>query len=176
MLVLHCLERGMDAVVEGVRIAGAGALCWCGGAKMKNFWTEQTVNRNAGRAGFANVHEYLLAKQHEFEARTGVKWSVSHQHGGYTFDPVDEGVAIPVHVAAKVVQDVKDAYERAKETFGGYATYLDVHEASGLGLRQVMGVVRFMERVGDALRTVNRMGKAHAFKLKGWGYTKMEEK
>jgi hypothetical protein len=61
---------------------------------MRTFWTEGVVGRNADKAGFQNPHEYLLAKAREFERDSGVKWSVSHQAGGYQFDAVDDGVAV----------------------------------------------------------------------------------
>jgi len=136
---------------------------------MRNFWTEQTVNRNADRAGFSNPQEYLLAKKREFEADSGVRWSVVHGGGGYTFHPVDEGVPVPADVPEGTVSSLRTGYMLSERDFGGYVTYLAAHETTDIPLFDLMGVVRWMERQGMARRTVDRMGKGYAFKLVGRG-------
>ena len=130
---------------------------------MKTFWTEETVNRKADQLGVSS-HDWLLRTQHRFETETGVKWSVSHQGGGYQFDPVDEGVAAMSGAAFEQVI-VAACKLLPKIEFSGYVTYQQVAQASGVDLRMVMAIVKDMEKRGYALRTVNRMGKGYAFKL-----------
>lgn len=134
---------------------------------MKNFWTEAVVNRNSDKAGFSNPHEYLLAKQREFERDSGVRWSVSHGGGGYMFHPVDEGVPVASSVSDEDVKMIGWAYGRIEKDVTGYVTYLDTSEESGIGLRRLIPIIKWMERQGRARRTVNRMGKGFAFKLAG---------
>ena len=134
---------------------------------MKNFWNEQTVNRNADRAGFANSHEYIRAKEKEFERDSGVKWSAEHTAGGYRFDPVDEGIPVASSVADDDLASIRYVYEQMDKGGTGYVSYLRVSEDSGISLRRLMPIVRWMEKQGTARRTINRMGKAYAFKLIG---------
>ena len=130
---------------------------------MKTFWTEGTVNRLATLAG-TRSHDWLRGKQTEFEKRFGVNWSVSHQHGGYQFSPVDEGV--PVHGVEAYEQTIVRAYkEMPRPAITGYVSYWEVFEKTGMDLRVIMGVVKDMEKRGYARRTVNRMGKGFAFKI-----------
>jgi hypothetical protein len=48
---------------------------------------------------------------------------------------------------------------------GGYVTYVQASERSGVSLRRLIPIVKWMEKAGRARRTVNRMGKGYAFKL-----------
>lgn len=131
---------------------------------MKNFWTESTVNRNADRAGFPNPEAYLTAKEKEFERDSGVKWSASHGGGGYTFHPVDEGIPVANSVSPEDLELIRYAYKKMVAEFP-YVTYLAIHEKTGISLKRLMSIVKWMEKNGQARRTVNRMGKVHAFKL-----------
>jgi hypothetical protein len=132
---------------------------------MKTFWTEQVVNQNADKAGFANSQEYLTAKVREFERNSGVKWSVSHGGGGYRFDPVDDGMPIANTVSDDDLEAIRFACRVIDSGMIGYVTYLIVSEESGISLRRLMPIVKWMEKKGMARRTVNRMGKGYAFKL-----------
>ena len=132
---------------------------------MKNFWIEQTVNRNSDRAGFPNPHEYIRAKEKEFERDSGVAWSASHEAGGYVFNPVDDGVPTALSVAEDDLVLIRYAYGQMAKDVTGYVSYLRVSERSGISLRRLMPMVKWMEKQGMARRTVNRMGKVYAFKL-----------
>jgi hypothetical protein len=132
---------------------------------MKTFWPEATVNRNSDKAGFANPQDYLSAKAKEFERDSGVKWSVSHQGGGYQFDAIDDGIPIASTVAEQDVEAIVFAYRGLEKGFAGYVTYVQISEKTGISLRRLIPIVKWLERSQKARRTVNRMGKGYAFKL-----------
>jgi hypothetical protein len=132
---------------------------------MKTFWTEQVVNQNADKAGFSNPQEYLTAKQNEFERDSGVRWSVSHGNGGYRFVPVDDGIPVANMVSDDDLGAIRIAYRAIDKDMAGYVTYLMASYESGISLRRLIPIVKWMEKKGMARRTVNRMGKGYAFKL-----------
>ena len=125
------------------------------------------MNRNSDKAGFANPHEYIIAKEREFERDSGVKWSAVHEAGGYRFDPVDEGIPVASSVAEDDLEAIRYACGQQDKDVTGYVSYLRISEATGIGLRRLMPIVKWMEKQGMARRTGNRMGKVHAFKLTG---------
>jgi hypothetical protein len=131
---------------------------------MKNFWTHETANRRAEAEGMGSA-DWIMAKQREFEANTGVKWSVANQQGGYMLHPIDDGVPVMHPVPRDTVQKIKAAYEAADKDFTGYVTYLQINEDKGFDLKGLMAAIKGMEKDGLARRTVNRMGKGYAFKL-----------
>ena len=94
---------------------------------------------------------------------------MTHGGGGYTFNPVDEGVPVPANVTEDAPRLLATGYGSAERDFGGYVTYLSAHEETGIPLAELMGVVKWMERKGTARRAVDRMGKGFAFKLVGRG-------
>ena len=134
-------------------------------SSIRNFWTERTVNRNSDKAGFTNSQEYLNAKAKEFESNSGVKWSISPGGGGYTFHPIDEGIVIASTVADNDLNAIKYAYKTIEKDLTGYVSYLRVSETSEISLKQLIPIVKWMEKHGVARRTVDRMGKGFAFKL-----------
>ena len=132
---------------------------------MKKFWTDETVGKKADKAG-KRVQEWLVQKQAEMEEETGVRWSSSFVGGGWSFDPIDQGVDAPDKIDEKLVETVIEAYRRTSKDVTGYVSYWQAYEsAKKLKLIDVIRVVRWLEEKGKAKRTVNRMGKGCAFKL-----------
>ena len=131
---------------------------------MKHFWTEETVARNADAASVSS-HDWLIAKQRELEADTGVRWSIVHQHAGYGFHPIDTGIMAMDAVGRDTMQKIRLAYTRAEKDFTGYVSYLQIQEETHWDLKGLMAAVKCLERLGIARRTVDRMGKPFAFKL-----------
>ena len=127
--------------------------------------TERTAIRNADKAGI-RPHDWLNVRREELEKKTHVKWSISHAHGGYAFDPIDEGVSAGP-VSDEVIDSILWAHGKAEsDGFSGYVRYLSVYQEIGyLPLSMIMRAVKWLEKKGRVRRTVNRMGKGYAFKL-----------
>ena len=132
---------------------------------MNTFWTDRTVNRNADKAGIRPV-EWVDMQRKQYEKMTGVKWSWYTAHGGYQIDPVDDGIPVS-EVGMDIVAEVMDAYIATEKDAFGYVSYMQVTHKSGLRLDDIMRAVKWMEKQGEARRTVNRMGKGYAFKIVG---------
>jgi hypothetical protein len=133
---------------------------------MKTFWTEETINKAAAKAR-GLPHHWIQAKKAEFEASTGVKWSANHEHCGFKFYPCDEGIEAVSHEFG--VDDlIVDTWRQiTKSRPMPYVSYLDIAEwCPELNLKVIMESVKDMEKAGVALRTVDRMGKGVAFKIK----------
>jgi hypothetical protein len=60
---------------------------------------------------------------------------------------------------------IRIAYRAIDKDMAGYVTYLMASYESGISLRRLIPIVKWMEKKGMARRTVNRMGKGYAFKL-----------
>jgi len=133
--------------------------------KYKTSWSTSTVTRNANKEGMRES-DWILAKQREYERASGVKWSASTRGDGWTLLPaVDQRITLPSEVPPEIVARVTEAYQATKSPLG-YVSYFNVAEKSGLSFRQVMEVVRYLVKQGQAHPTVDRMGNNVYFKLK----------
>jgi len=132
---------------------------------MKTFWTEATVHQNMKRLGFQNPQEYTLSIQTKLESSTGVKWSICRSNGGYAFHPIDEGISARDSVSDKDVTLIREAYEELPKDHTGYVNYQRMSEKADMRLSRLIPIIKWMEKNGMALRTVDRMGKGYAFKL-----------
>lgn len=134
---------------------------------MRRFWTDETVARKAEQAGI-RPQEWVTQQEGEFEKVTEVRWSASAMAGGWQFDPVDEGVDAPDAADRIMVAQVSEAWRESAKDVTGYVSYWTAKEWLGtVRLMDVMKAVKWLESKGRAVRTVNRMGKGFAFKLKG---------
>lgn len=133
---------------------------------MKTFWSNITIQRTAAKKGMREC-DWVQERRVFFEKKTGVKWSVCSGGDGIQFHPVDDFIeAIDIDVVKyAVICKIREAY-LGLAIAGDYVSYLQVSEKSGLDLKDLMGVIKGMEKKGLAHRTVDRMGKGYAFKMR----------
>lgn len=135
---------------------------------MNRFLKQSEVNRQATRKGIS-VHDFLLERQKKYGKQTGVKFSADHRNDGYDFHPVDDGVC--AYNNDELALKVEEIYwnHQKSQFVPQYMTYVEMWECLGKSdfeLVDVIGTVKWMEGKGKALRTVDRMGKGYAFKMK----------
>lgn len=132
----------------------------------KTTWGHDALTAHARKHGLANASDAALHVCRGYEAESGVKWDWFHARGKVQLTPVDENVA-PKFGDVFLLAAILAAYAKVKDGLTGYASYLSVCKAGSLSMVEVMGHVKALEKRGQARRTVNRNGKAHAFKLVG---------
>jgi len=82
---------------------------------------------------------------------------------------VDDGISAGT-VGDDVIESVLNTYKELRDGFHGYVSYFDVYsEIGNIPIALIMRAVKWLERNGAALRTVNRMGKGYAFKIRKTG-------
>lgn len=128
---------------------------------MKTTWKFETVQ--AGRSG-REEHEWLRAKQLDFEQKTGVAWSYESAHGMYIFNACMR--AVDAQHADGDAADRIIAWMNTNGCWGlKYVQLLDISEGTGLPLTVVCGTCWALVKNQQLKVTVDRMGKPTAVAL-----------